>query len=364
MTEVVDLASALIAIPSHEDEDEAGSFIERWLRDHTDADIERDDVGNVIATRGPASGPSLALVGHHDVVPPDPTQVANDGSMVVERDGDRLCGRGSADMKGAVAAMLLAFRDADPHGPLHFASFVGEETGGEGARYAVSNGFVPTYAVVGEGSAGYAHANSLDVVIAHRGRRGSTAIARGAACHASEPDAGVNAIYRATEAIDRLRTVEPPTLEVAGETLSGTLEVTRIVGGTADNVVPDECTVTLDERTLPDRRIDLEAALAAVEGVDIRIDQDWPPMRCSDDQFATAIVHAIDTCNCGPSSRVTKPHATDASWLAEAGAATVVVGPAERGEAHTADESVGIELLKRAQTAYRAIASSVERPSN
>jgi acetylornithine deacetylase len=96
---VADLARKLVSIPSHEDETAAGDALEEWLRAETDADVTRDAVGNVIARRGPEDGSSsatsLALVGHHDVVPPDDEQVGDEGNYVVtERDG-RLYGRGA-----------------------------------------------------------------------------------------------------------------------------------------------------------------------------------------------------------------------------------------------------------------------------
>ena len=152
---VADLARELVSIPSHEDETAAGDAIEGWLRAETDADVRRDEAGNVIARRraSGSSGRSLALVGHHDVVPPDEGQVDDGGYVVEERDG-RLFGRGAADMKGADAAMLHAFRDADLVGELVFASFAGEEVGGVGARHAIEAGFAPDYAVVAEGSTG------------------------------------------------------------------------------------------------------------------------------------------------------------------------------------------------------------------
>ncbi|MFB6140876.1 MAG: M20/M25/M40 family metallo-hydrolase, partial [Halosimplex sp.] len=179
--DVRELARELVSIPSHDGEREAGDRIEAWLREHTAADVTRDDAGvdegrggNVVARKG-SGDTTLALVGHHDVVPPDASQVTDDGDYVVETAGEgagrRLSGRGSADMKGAVAAAMCAFRDsevgssgdrtesgdADPGDgvELVFASFVGEEAGGVGARAAIDRGFEPDYAVVGEGSTGY-----------------------------------------------------------------------------------------------------------------------------------------------------------------------------------------------------------------
>ncbi|OAQ51905.1 hypothetical protein HTG_14735 [Natrinema mahii] len=364
---LVELTRDLVSIPSHEDATAAGDFIAEWLRTETDATVTRDGVGNVIARKGTGEE-TLALVGHHDVVEPAASQVADtdpgasaDGhgasEYVVEERGGRLYGRGTADMKGALAAALLAFRDADPAGELVVASFVGEEVGGVGARHAIDDGFAPDYAVVGEGSTNYSGSDVTDVAVAHKGRRGSTITARGAAAHASEADAGENAIYRATAAVDRVRDLEVPAVDVAGETLEGRLTVTEIEGGSAMNVVPAHCAFTVDERTVPGERAALER-VADLEGVEWTVDQDLPPMRCEDGAFADAVLAAADGAQAGDPALVTKPHATDAGWLAEAGTECVIYGPSEPGEAHTDDESVSIDVLERCRDTYRRVAES------
>ncbi|PSQ07440.1 peptidase M20 [Halobacteriales archaeon QS_5_68_33] len=285
--DVTDLARDLVSIPSHESEAAAGDCIEDWLREHTDTEVTRDDAGderrggNVIARKG-SGVTSLALVGHHDVVPPDDSQLADgaddaddaddaasDSGYVVEQrreDGDRrLYGRGSADMKGAVAAAMCAFRDADPAGELVFASFVGEEVGGAGAP------------------------GVTDVAVAHKGRRGSTVAAEGRAAHAGEPDAGTNAIYRASDAVDVVRDLDFPATEVLGHRLRGSVAVTEIAGGSAWNVVPEACEVTVDERTVPGERAPLDR-VESVEGVSWDVDQDLPPMACDDAEFADRVL--------------------------------------------------------------------------
>lgn len=357
---LVDLTRDLVSIPSHDDETAAGDCLEAWLRRETEADVTRDDVGNVIARKGTGTE-TLALVGHHDVVEPAASQVAdgNGGTdateyVVDERNG-RLYGRGTADMKGALAAAVLAFREADPAGELVFASFVGEEIGGVGAQYAIEQGFAPDYAVVGEGSTNYSGPAVTDVAVAHKGRRGSTITARGTAAHASEADAGENAIYRATAAIDRVRDLEPPSVDAAGETLEGRLTVTEIEGGSAMNVVPARCAFTVDERTVPGERAALES-VADLEGIEWTVDQDLPPMRCDDDAFADAVLEAATAAQTADPELVTKPHATDAGWLSQAGTECVIYGPSEPGEAHTDDESVSIAVLERCLETYRQVA--------
>ena len=357
---VADLTRRLVSIPSHADERAAGDAVEAWLRAETDAAVRRDDHGNVLARRGESEA-SLALVGHHDVVDPDPSQLSAgtpddpDPEYVVEERDGRLYGRGTADMKGSLAAAMLAFRDADPAGELVFASFVGEEQGGVGARAAIDDGFAPDYAVVGEGTTGYSAPDTTDVAVAHRGRRGSTLLASGTAAHASEPDAGANAVYRACDAVDVVRDLPTPGTTVLGHRMRGSVAVTGIEGGSAWNVVPAECSVTVDERTVPGERVPLDR-VESVVGVEWIVDQDLPPMACDDATFADAALAAADAAQSATPEHVVKPHATDAGWLAGAGTTCVVAGASEPGEAHTDDESVSIDVLERCRRLYQDLA--------
>ena len=107
----------------------------------------------------------------------------------------------------------------------------------------------------------------------------------------------------------------------------------------------------------PGERAPLERA-GSIEGVEWRVEQDLPPMACSDDDFADAVLAAARAAQSGTPEHVVKPHATDAGWLADAGTACVICGAAESGEAHTDTESVSWAVLDRCYRIYRGVAAN------
>jgi acetylornithine deacetylase len=84
-------------------------------------------------------------------------------------------------------------------------------------------------------------------------------------------------------------------------------------------------------------------------------------MACGDADFADAVLAVAAESQGGDPKHVVKPHATDAGWLAAAGTDCVVVGAAEPGEAHTADESVSVEVLRRCRRIYDGVVASWPR---
>lgn len=83
-------------------------------------------------------------------------------------------------------------------------------------------------------------------------------------------------------------------------------------------------------------------------------------MACNDSTFlnlATDVATDVHSATAATPTQVTKPHATDAGWLSDAGTTCIVVGAAEPGEAHTAQESVSIDAIERCYHIYRAVPS-------
>jgi len=349
--ETVSLTRRFVEVPSYKDETEVGDEVQRWLREETDAAVFRDGVGNVLASYDDLYGGEVALVGHHDTVPPSEKQT-RDGKPVFEEGENRLYGRGTADMKGALACAMVAFRGA---GSGTFASFVGEEVGGVGAKHALGEGFSPKRALVTEGSYGYSSQDALDVAVAHRGRKEVHITVHGESKHAGESGKEENPIYGATEVIDRTRRYETPEIRLEAGKLESSLTVTGVkTEGTATNVVPSRCELTVDERTVPRREpfgYDFEDTTAEVEPTVI---DEMPAMECDDSRFAETVCGSARETK-GGSELIVKPHATDAGHLGSSGVSCVVCGPAERGKAHTDDESVSVEALRRAQKTYRCV---------
>lgn len=242
-----------------------------------------------------------------------------------------------------------------PHANWRLQVSSGEETSGTGAQHAIEKGFAPDYAIVGEGSTNYSGPDVTDIVAAHRGRQERTITAHGISSHASEPEVGENAIYRAYDAIEVLRGLDVPSIELYSEELLASATVTQITGGTTSNVIPDTCDLTVDERTIPGKDIQLDQ-VKEIENIDLTVENKFPPMQCDDDAFAETVLGAAVDVQENKPQIVTKPHATDAGWLADAGTTFVVCGGSEPGESHTKTESVNLDVLDRCYRIYRSVA--------
>jgi len=213
---------------------------------------------------GAGGGKALLMGGHTDVVPAEEsTWITGNGYEAKIIDG-KLYGRGSADMKGGLAACLVAIRALKEsgvklRGDILFVGSVDEEIGGaNGMGYLVESGAVKAdYAINAEQT-------DLAIMTAYKGNCWIEVKVTGATAHGSTPHLGVNAIEKAAKLVQTLAalgfTYQPDA--VLG---SSTLNIGIIKGGTARNVVPDECSFTLDVRMVPGQTA--EGVLAEVQGL-------------------------------------------------------------------------------------------------
>jgi succinyl-diaminopimelate desuccinylase len=250
MVDLLALTEELCAIPSVSgDEHALADVVEARLRDVA-ASLRVERVGNnVIARTDQGFGRRIVLGGHLDTVP------AN-GNREPRRKGDVLHGLGTADMKGGLAVLLDLAARASAQPPRHDATFVfyeGEEVADEhnglrrlfGERRELVEGDL---AVLLEPTAGWVEAGCQGTISVR-------ATFDGVRAHSARPWMGTNAIHRAAPLLERIASFEAATVDVDGLGYRESLQVVRVEGGIANNVVPDRCVVVVNRRYAPSRTL-------------------------------------------------------------------------------------------------------------
>jgi len=268
------------------------------------------------------------------------------------RRNGRLFGRGACDTKGSVAAMLTAMCELAQDGPrpetteIVFAGLVDEEHRQAGSRALVASGLRADLAIVGE-------ATRLQVATAHKGALWLELETRGKAAHGSCPELGRNAVHAMARIVDLLQTAYAAELRRSRHPLLGcaTISVGAIRGGTQPNIVPDRCTILLDRRTLPG---ETEAAvrrelLAALHRRHLRaafVERDLPSaLPLETDPKLPLVTRFLRSV--GQRAPAGVRYFCDASVLGHGGIPSVIFGPGDIAQAHTADEWISLESLER-----------------
>lgn len=315
---------------------------------------------SLVARRGNGSGKPLCLTGHIDTVPLGARAWQVD-PFAGELDAGRLYGRGASDMKSGVAAFVAAAIDAGPRlerGPgVVVVITAGEETGCQGALHLAHLDRVLGEAravVVGEPSANYPY-------LGHKGALWLTARSTGTTAHGSMPERGVNAVYKAAQALEKLRAFD---FEQAPHPVLGkpTLNVGTITGGMNINSVPDFAEIGIDIRTVPAMaHPDLRSALTRrlePEVAELSVLADIPGVWTEpDDPFVHAVFDVMEPLLGERPQPRGASYFTDASVLAAAygGVPVVVLGPGEPEMAHQTDEFCRVERIVQAVDAYRVL---------
>lgn len=276
----------------------------------------------------------------------------------------RLHGRGACDAKGSVAAMLsavISLVDSNRRPPateVVFAGLVDEENAQAGSRALAVSGLHADLAVVGEPT-------GLEVVTAHKGDLWLRIEARGRAAHGSRPDLGENAILAMARAVQALEEEYAAALRRRRHELLGrpTVNVGTILGGVQPNIVPDRCVVEVDRRTIPGeteagvrreiRRLLRRHRVAARVA---RLRQGpCPPLETDIRQpMVEAFLRAA-----GQTGPVGVDYFCDAAILAKGGIPSVVFGPGDIAQAHTAEEWLSLGELDRAVVVLRRFLESL-----
>ena len=318
---------------------------------------------NLFATVGPANLPGVLLSGHTDVVPVAGQNWTKPPFELTHADGN-LYGRGTADMKGFVAAALrIAVLAAQTRlkTPLHLALSYDEEVGCIGVQSLIDKladaPFRPRFCIVGEPTL-------MAVATGHKGKTVYRVICTGREGHSALAPLALNAIHLAADMIAALRALQADVMDkrphdAAYDVPYTTLHVGQITGGTALNIVPNICTLAFEIRYLPEDdpvhlltrlRAAAEAILAPLRSefpqADIQIDltNSYPPLGTLPDADVVSFVKSLT----GANSTTKVAFGTEGGLFASRlGIPTVICGPGSMAQGHRPDEFVSLDQLDK-----------------
>lgn len=304
---------------------------------------------------------ALLFVCHLDVVPPGGVRWEYPPFSAVEVDG-RIHGRGTADMKGGIAAVVTAIRqifdsDIKLKGDIIFFAAAGEETDSCGAlRYVQDLSGMPELSgiIIPEPT-------DFEVITRHRGMFWLKVITKGKTAHGSTPQLGINAITSMKAFLDELEDYE---IAYGPDKLLGScsMSINRIFGGKAINVVPDECDVEIDIRTLPGQNYgeiisDFESIFAKLKNknpqfeAEVSVVRDVGPFETNENSDFVR-----DFCSVfGINETKAVGFTTDGPHFAFLGVPGVIFGPGKPHLCHKPDEYIDISDAEKAVESYKNI---------
>ncbi len=351
-SELAVLLSQLVAFPT--ESTTPNLELIHWVADHVEANGGRVSVvdgdegrANLLASFGPQIRGGLMLSGHTDVVPAG-TGWATD-PYAVTKIGDSLYGRGTADMKGFIAATVRTieqFRDVEFSRPLHLALSFDEEIGCIGVRHALQviasrDDLSPDVVVIGEPT-------MMRPRHSHMGKLAYEVVCTAEAAHSSMSHSKPSAIAAAARLLGVLDDLERQFRPVGEPEV--TFNCGTITGGTALNVIADRCSFTFEVRHTVDHDPDtvLEPFLRNVDRESTTLTEitRYPALRTPvDDPWLRAVERVADA---GPATTI--GYGTEGGLFAEAlGASVVICGPGDIAVAHRADEYVTVDQLLRCE---------------
>ena len=319
---------------------------------------------NLFATLGEGSRPGLVLSGHTDVVPVE-GQAWDTDPFKATVIGDKLYGRGSADMKGYIATALVMapqFLASKANAPLHFAFSYDEEVGCIGVRGLIKDlqdiGLKTAGCIVGEPTL-------MQPIIAHKGTHRFRCCITGREAHSSYTTQGVNAIEYAARIIvyirqmaDRLQQLE--TRDYAFTVPFTTMQTGLIKGGLAANIVPKECEFIFEARTMPgasehklfqevkDYAATLLPEMQRIEpnaAIQLELLNTAPGMNMLESDEIVKLATALSRNK--PNGAVS--YGTEGGLFQAAGIPTVICGPGDIEQAHRPNEFVSLAQLAQCE---------------
>jgi succinyl-diaminopimelate desuccinylase len=321
---------------------------------------------NLVAKFGPPE-PGLLLGGHIDVVPAGDVSAWSYPPFEGVLRGGRLYGRGAADMKSGLAAVLKAVEAMGRRGRLRRGLIVvassGEEVGFEGLKALFRRRLIP------EGAARLgvmAEPTNLRPVRAHKGLADFRITITGRSGHASSPQLGVNAVEKCATVVEGLSAWGRALKKTVDKDLGSTIVTpTMVNGGTKSNVIPGSCQLIVDTRWIPEHGTafverGLNSMVASLQKRDPSLDArvellyDSPSLKLPAGHPAVKLAESLS----GARSEVA-PYGTEASLYTDHGIPSLVLGPGSLKQAHTVDEFVEVSEAKKALAIYSKLIASV-----
>ena len=298
----------------------------------------------------------ICFAGHMDTVPLGANRWEKD-PFSGEVDGDKVFGRGSSDMKGGLAAMVVAAlrlaNIANRKAGITLVCTASEETGCQGAHHLARLGNALGEAgalLIGEPTSNYP-------LVGHKGALWLEVSTSGVTAHGSMPEQGENAIYKAAQVVTQLQAYK---FDISPHPLLGapTLNVGTISGGMNINSVPDRAVIGVDIRTIPDQRNrDIYENLQSYLGQEVKIERIVDAGSIISEPGHESVQEVFDImepfCRKRPVARGVT-YFTDASVLTPAfgNPPTLILGPGEPAMAHKLDEFCYISKIEEAVEAY------------
>lgn len=375
--EIVDFAHALVAVPTENPPGNAYpacvALIESRLRDlGLPVESVRLSGGRTAVLSGVGSGPTLFLHGHYDVVPS-----SRPGQFAPRVEGDRLWGRGSADMKGGIAAMsaaLAAIAAVDLPGRVELVLVPDEETGGEHGSARLHElghlGRAGSGAVLAEPTSGR-------IWNASRGAVTLRVNVHGISSHVGLQVRGVNAFERAVPILVALQelkreveerrtdhTIDPEEAGASILMLGG-----EVTGGHQFNLVPDLFSFTVERRVNPEEEVNAERdrllrviRSSAPDGLEVEIEviqEGGASATPADGGLVGALNEAIESVTGRAAPCELCPGLLETRFYTGAGVPAVAYGPGELEVAHGPDESVSLDRLTECAQIYALTAATL-----
>jgi acetylornithine deacetylase/succinyl-diaminopimelate desuccinylase-like protein len=355
---LTELASELVRIdsvnpdlvPGGAGEGELARFVADWLED-SGLEVEVEEVApgrpNVVGrVRGSGGGPTLLLNAHMDTVGYEGMEAPLEPRV----EGGRLYGRGAYDMKGSLAAIMVAGAEAAEaglRGDVLVAAVVDEEVYSIGAE-AVARSYQADAAIVAEPT-------ELRLVVAHKGFVWMEVETKGRAAHGSRPDLGDDAIVAMGRVLTGLGGLAEALLGNPSHPLlgSGSVHASVISGGVELSTYPESCVLGLERRTVPGETLEIvERQIREIAcGAEIRTTFVREPFEVAQKE---PVVQAVLRHAGGPEVAGV-PFWADSAVFAAAGIPTVVFGPGGEG-AHAQVEWVDLADLERCKDVYVGVA--------